>query len=348
MRHLATCLIALLLAAPAAAQSGREPVIDMHIHAYAGTDTEPPSSLCAPYPRWQAMDAGKGGDGVAGYVDRMFGHPDCPRRLEPTRSDDELRTRTIAELRRYDVYALAGGTADTVARWRRDDPARILPAIGAGRPDALPSVEALRKLHREGRVQALAELTFQYAGIGPDDPRLEPYWALAEELDIPVGLHMGPGPPGTAYFATPGYRVALGDPLLLEPVLVRHPKLRVFVVHAGFPMKERMLALMGGHPQVYAEFGVLTGVYGDAEVWPYIKAFVDAGFEDRILYGSDQMIWPQMIGISIDRIRRTTALTAAQKRKFLYENAARFLRIDPAKTGVLSRPQSLSGAPKGK
>jgi predicted TIM-barrel fold metal-dependent hydrolase len=25
----------------------------------------------------------------------------------------------------------------------------------------------------------------------PDDPKLEPYFALAEELDIPIGIHLG-------------------------------------------------------------------------------------------------------------------------------------------------------------
>ena len=50
--------------------------------------------------------------------------------------------------------------------------------------------------------------------------RFEPYWALAEELDIPVGIHMGPGPPGAAYLGATKYRMSLTDPLLLEDVLI--------------------------------------------------------------------------------------------------------------------------------
>ncbi|HEY8131698.1 MAG TPA: hypothetical protein VII12_07375 [Thermoanaerobaculia bacterium] len=34
----------------------------------------------------------------------------------------------------------------------------------------------------------------------PDDKRMEPYWALAEVLDIPVSIHMGEGPPGAPIF----------------------------------------------------------------------------------------------------------------------------------------------------
>jgi len=330
---------AMLVSAPAVAQAppDRGPVLDMHIHAYGAGGEGPPSHVCAPFPSWRPMDPGRGGAGLRGYMASMFGDPDCPRRFLSAASDDDLRTRTIAMLRKHDVYGLAGGSPAYVDRWLQDEPRRLLPAIGAGTPDRLPSLDDLRARHAADKLVALSELSLQYQGIAPDDPRMEPYWALAEELDIPVGIHMGPGPPGITYFASPAYRASLSDPMRLEPVLVAHPRLRVFVVPAGYPFKESMLALMAAHPQVYAEFGFLTAGYGDREVWPYIQAFIDAGFEDRILYGTDQMVWPDLIEASIERVRHAPGLTPAQKRKFLYENAARFLRIDPAATGVLTR-----------
>src|SRR6059036_207786 len=79
--------------------------------------------------------------------------------------------------------------------------------------------------------------------MSPADPLLDPYFALAEELDIPVGLHMGEGPPGgpnaEGYSA---YRVRMGNPLLLEDVLIRHPKLRIYVMHYGSPFVDDMIA----------------------------------------------------------------------------------------------------------
>ncbi|QIK77887.1 amidohydrolase family protein [Sphingomonas piscis] len=320
-----------------AAPTAHGPVLDMHVHAYGAGGQGPPSFVCAPFPAFKPLDPGTGGKGLPGYMRSMFGEPDCPKKYRSASSDDDLRTRTIAMLRKHDVYAIAGGSPAYVDRWLRDEPTRILPAVGAGSPDKLPSVEELRQRHTLGRLKALSELSLQYQGIAPGDPRMEPYWALAEELDVPVGIHMGPGPPGTTYFATPLYRAALTDPLQLEPILVRHPKLRVFVVHAGYPMKERMLALMAAHPQVYAEFGFLTIGYRDSDIWPYLQSFIDAGFEDRILYGTDQMVWPELIEVGIQRVWTAPRLTRTQKRKFLYENAARFLRIDPAKTGILQR-----------
>jgi predicted TIM-barrel fold metal-dependent hydrolase len=63
------------------------------------------------------------------------------------------------------------------------------------------------------------------------------------------------------------------------------------------------------------------------EFYSYLRRLVDAGFENRIMFGSDQMIWPEAIPIAIETIRSAPFLTEAQKRDILYNNAARFLRL---------------------
>jgi predicted TIM-barrel fold metal-dependent hydrolase len=192
-----------------------------------------------------------------------------------------------------------------------------------------PSIAELRRLHAAGMLKVLGELTFQYAGIAPDDPQIEPYYALAEELDIPVAIHIGPGPPGASYFASPKYRMRYSDPLALEEVLMRHPKLRLYVMHAGWPMGDAMIALMYAHPQVYVDTGVIDYAFPRAEFHAYLKRLVDAGFADRIMFGSDQMIWPDAVDAGIEAIESAAFLTTAQKRDILYNNAARFLRLKP-------------------
>ena len=79
----------------------------------------------------------------------------------------------------------------------------------------------------DGTIRVLGELTFQYSGLAPTDSVPESYYALAEQLDLPVGVHFGLGPPGAAYTGSPKYRMGLSNPLLLEDVLLRHPKLRL-------------------------------------------------------------------------------------------------------------------------
>jgi predicted TIM-barrel fold metal-dependent hydrolase len=298
----------------------------MHFHADRPDAEGPPGGkICAPYERWSPRDAGQP---IDAYLDWFTVHPTCQRVLDAPTDADALRDQGLAALDRRNILALAGGAAATVDDYRRHSPDRILPAAGFGSADDFPSVEELRQLFADGKIKALSEITAQYAGIAPDDPKLEPYFALAEELDIPVGIHVGPGPPGTAYFATPGYRAAAGDPFKLEPVLLRHPRLRLYAMHAGWPMADAMIAMLFAHPQLYVDVGIIDYAYPEKEFYAYLKRLIDAGFDERIMFGSDNMVWPDSIAIAIDRIQQAPFLTARQKRLILHDNAARFLRIE--------------------
>ena len=69
-----------------------------------------------------------------------------------------------------------------------------------------------------------------------------------------------------------------------------------------------------------------------AHFYGQLKRLVDAGFTGRILWGSDQMIWPRAIDVAIDTIDQAPFLNEAQKRDILFNNAARFLRLTPEQT----------------
>jgi len=187
----------------------------------------------------------------------------------------------------------------------------------------------MRELHRKGSFSVLGEVLNQYGGIAPDDPRMDPYWALAEELDIPVGIHLGPGGPGEFYLGNKNYRARLQSALTMEEVLVRHPKMRVYLMHAGYPMLDDLLALLFSHPQVYVEVSMLANVEPRAGFYRYLRAIVDAGYGERIMFGSDQMVWQGIIEPAIDAIERAPFLSPGQKRDIFYNNAARFLRLSP-------------------
>ena len=186
------------------------------------------------------------------------------------------------------------------------------------------SLERIRELNADGQLDVFAEIVNQYDGIAPDDPRMEPYWQLAEELDIPAGIHIGPGPPGVLYLGSSGYRARLHSPLTLEEVLVKHPKLRVYVMHAGFPMLDDLLALMYAHPQVYVEVGVIVHTQAPAAFYRFLKGVTDGGFAKRVMFGSDQMVWPETIERGIRVIEEAPFLSEDQKRDILYNNAVRF------------------------
>ncbi len=156
---------------------------------------------------------------------------------------------------------------------------------------------------------------------------MEPYWALAEELDIPVGIHIGPGPMGVIYLGATGYRASLHSALTLEEVLVRHPRLRIYIMHAGFPMLDDLLAVLYAHPQVYVDVGIIVFTQPQAAFYRYLRGIVDAGFGKRVMFGSDQMLWPKAIERAIAVIENAPFLSKTQQRDILYNNASRFLRL---------------------
>ena len=303
----------------------RLPIIDMHLHANAADEQGPPPvGICAPYEEFPLWDPSQPYDET---FMAMLKQPPCADPIWSPITDEELMTQTIEVMTRRNIVGVLGGTPDRVAAWMKAAPGRFFPGcdftLG---PDAL-SPDSLRALHKAGRLAVLAEVMNQYAGIAPDDERMEPYWALAEELDIPVGIHIGLGPPGVVYLGATGYRARLHSALTLEEVLVPHPRLRVYIMHAGFPMLDDLLAVLYAHPQVYVDVGVIVFIQPRAAFYRYLKAILEAGFGKRVMFGSDQMVWPGAIERSIAVIEEASFLSKTQRRDILYDNAARFLRL---------------------
>ena len=192
--------------------------------------------------------------------------------------------------------------------------------------------EDFRLLFTEKRFTIFAEISAQYHGLGPGDESLEPYFALAEELDIPVGVHLGEGPPGASYRGYPKYRAHLTSAFGMEDVLVRHPRLRVYAMHYGSPLVEDMISMLLAHPQLYVDVGGNNWMLPRRQFHEHLRRLVEAGFGKRIMFGSDAMIWPGTIEIAIQSIEAATFLTDAQKRDIFFNNAVRFLRLDITST----------------
>lgn len=305
--------------------SDRLPVIDMHMHALpADAQGPPPLALCTPLrlPAWDpATPFGE-------LFMEMAKRPTCDDPVWSPETDEEVLSQTVDAMERRNIIGVLSGSPDRVAEWMATSPNRFFPGIGFQIGGSYEySLETLRDLNEEGRLSVFAEISNQYAGIEPDDKRMEPYWALAEELDIPAGIHIGTGPPGAIYLGSSKYRARMHSPLTLEEVLVRHPRLRVYIMHAGYPLLDDLLALMYAHPQVHVEVGVIVHTQPRAAFYRFLRGITDAGYGNRVMFGSDQMVWPGTIERGIQVIEEAPFLSDDEKRDILYNNAARFLRF---------------------
>lgn len=308
----------------------RLPIIDMHLHTGI-VGGEPSMGLCVPWvTQFPAWDSKRPWQDV--WLETMT-NPPCSDPIWSPKGKDAIMKETIAVLERRNIFGVLSGTPDEVRRWMKAAPGRFIPSVQfkIGRDDISP--QQMQQLFEQEKFAVLGEISNQYAGIAPDDERMDPYWELAEALDVPVAIHLGEGTVGTAYLGFAGltsYRARLSSPFLLEDVLVRHPRLRVSVMHYGAPLVDEMIAVLGAHPQVYVDIGGMQWHYPRAFFYEHLRAFIDAGFGKRVMFGSDQGDWPGVIERAIAILEEAPFLSKEQKRDILYNNAARFLRLSDA------------------
>jgi len=129
------------------------------------------------------------------------------------------------------------------------------------------------------------ELGLKGLKVGPAyqhfDPQNSKYWPLFEEcerLDLPIMIHMGTTYPSTA-------KLLYSQPLLLEPLIMNHPKLRMIIAHLGHPWEEDTIALIRKSPNVYSDISALH-----FRPWRFYQALITAqeyGATHKLLLGSD-------------------------------------------------------------
>jgi len=160
------------------------PIIDVHVHAMtadgAGTGAhgDPPFAFNLPTREWPAHDPAKA---WAGVFFRWHEDAGGESTVWSPKTDDELRDQTLEVMERRNIIGVLCGPPDLVAAWRAAAPHRFIPAVGmaVGWTELTP--ESIRRLHAEGKLAVLAEVTNQYAGVEPDDDRFEPFLVVCEQ-----------------------------------------------------------------------------------------------------------------------------------------------------------------------
>jgi predicted TIM-barrel fold metal-dependent hydrolase len=117
-----------------------------------------------------------------------------------------------------------------------------------------------------------------YQHWDPTDPKNWTLFRRCVELDIPVMIHQGTTYPRRA-------RLEWGRPLLLEPLVMALPELRMVIAHLGHPWEEETVALVRKTPNLYADISALH-----FRPWRFWQAMITAyeyGVTHKLLFGSD-------------------------------------------------------------
>ena len=297
--RLLTTLFPLMLLAQA-----RQNIIDMHVHSYLHSEFDDENPPIDSYGNKGSSNA------------------------------EQHRKSTFATFKKWNIVkAVVSGDPESVETWIASDINNILiPGIFMTTPEhyGMDSVK-FEQLVKEKKIQLFGEIAPYYGGGTLSDEGWQPYLRICEKYDIPVAVHTGGGEPRGTYSWSPKARLKLGDPYLIEDVLVNYPKLRIYLMHAGGEdWPEHTVRLMAYYPQLYTDVAVMLWVEPNTQ--RYIKEFLknvkQAGFLNRVMFGSDQMKWPDAIERSIRFLNSLSFLTKKEKEDILYNNAAKFLKLN--------------------
>lgn len=235
---------------------------------------------------------------------------------------------------------------DGIAEWMEQYPDRFV---------ALTSVALQHpELAAEQLEYAVNELNFRGASIGghvegetPTSEKYDPFWAKAEELDVPIFMHPGGADnivTETAFDGAGDLGNIIGNPLetsafltrmMFEGTLDRFPGLKIIGSHGGgylpsYLGRTEVACEVRGNADCANE--KLPSEYLRDQVLVDSMVFSEEGLRhlvarvgpSQVVYGTDSpLVWPDTLDLILD----SPSLTDAEKEAIVGGNLVRLLRI---------------------
>lgn len=263
------------------------------------------------------------------YTEKDFWVGTARNGLESSETAKETLEQTIQKMNEHNIeYAVVCGSIESLELYTKTDK-RFIPGYQDNKEDLIP-IKQFEEYIKSGKIKVFGEVMAVYKGKTLADPIYQPYLAVCEKYEVPVGYHTGGSFPNAQQLGWPNYRISLGDPFLIEDVLVKFPKLKLYLMHAGENFYENTLRMMDGYPNLHADLGVEMWLHPMTKDFAvkFLKSAKEYGFLDRVMFGSDQMVWPDAITNSIDFLNDLDFLTKEEKEMIFYKNAKKFLSIE--------------------
>lgn len=205
--------------------------------------------------------------------------------------------------------ALWGGTGNAaIAAAVAADPDFF---VGYGALDcSAPDPDQAPALRERGFVAAVFEPFLASAPKHVDDPAFREMLGACEDLRLPVLVMSGGELDRDS-----------GDPARIERLARRHPRLRIVVVHGGWPRAQETLQLAFQNSNIWLMPDLyFPGLPGESDYTLALRTYL----ADRMLYASSYPYTP--LAAQLERIR-ALPLDDATLERFLHRNAAELFSI---------------------
>ena len=147
------------------------------------------------------------------------------------------------------------------------------------------------------------------------DAKFNPLWETALDLDIIVWTHCA------HQKSHPQSDARLGHPMLIEPVALKYPGLKIVLGHCGFPWPMEAWSLVSRHLNVYIDISAYPNLYN---LFPW-EAYSRSDCEHKLLFATDT---PLVSFQETLEAFRAVDISREFQEKILYKNAITLLGED--------------------
>jgi predicted TIM-barrel fold metal-dependent hydrolase len=164
----------------------------------------------------------------------------------------------------------------------------------------------------------LFKMHVQVGRYAPDDPLLDPAWAVLAAAQVPVVIHAGSAP-------LPGEHTGPGA---VRSVLDRHPGLVLVIAHLGMPEYHEFADLAETYPGVHLDTTMAATDFTEATT-PMPTGYAErlGVLRDKVVLGSDFPSIPYPYAHQVQALARLD-LGDDWMRAVLWHNGARLLGLD--------------------
>lgn len=130
-----------------------------------------------------------------------------------------------------------------------------------------------------------------------DEQHAVPVFDAAQELGVPVMVHMGNTPVADTV-------LSYGHPLPMDEIAKRFPELRLLICHAAFPWTAEALAVASRHEHVYMDLSYFNSVVSGRQLHDFLVQAKRMGVPlNRICWGTDHPAFEdprQLLAVTAD------------------------------------------------